>query len=139
MRKSKIIFRFLQCSYVVKFYAIAVGFILSRYRLAAWFRLHRYFVLDCVSIFTPITCTSDEWHAWFDLYELSRDVRNAKQAKIAKWKNGCHWFKLATLLLQCGHTWSTSPRIICTANKFLNGVVVYMSADNLKGSLCFWS
>ena len=33
-----------------------------------------------------IPFTSDEYHAWFHVYGLSRAARNAKQAKISKWK-----------------------------------------------------
>ena len=39
-----------------------------------------------ISIANNASITLDEWHAWFNLYELSRAVRNEKWAKNSKWK-----------------------------------------------------
>ena len=46
------------------------------------------------SLFTckPITCTSNEWHAWFHLYKTSRAERNAMELKQYWMKHSCQYW-----------------------------------------------
>ena len=41
-----------------------------------------FFLINHLSLYAPIT--SDECHAWIDLYGTSRAARNTEQAKIYK-------------------------------------------------------